>query len=59
MQTCTGFQKTERTIHILSHHAGQSPVRIQEDFMRWVPQHMNWICQASSYLLKKRKLACY
>ena len=24
--------------------------------MRWVPQHMNWICQTSSYLLKKQKM---
>ena len=46
----------KHTIHILSHHCGQSPKGIHKDFMEWIPHNMQWVRQASGFILKKKKL---
>ena len=46
----------QSTIHILMHYAGQTPDQIHQHFIKWVPNHINWIRKMSSRLLNKKKL---
>ena len=52
----TDYDENTSTIHMLSHYCGASPEGIWQDFMTWIPRNMQFMRQASGYLLKKKNL---